>query len=155
LCVKSRLSHRYALDLSNTDAVTALADQVGWVDILVNNAGAIPSGPIEDISLEGWRRGWDLKVWGYIALTKIYWARMKERRQGPNKNTTLNPLKKKAREPFNTPTRHPGVILNDIGNSCERTDYNYVAGSSGNASLVAFTRCLGGVSMDHGVRCVA
>jgi len=92
LCVKSRLSHRYALDLSNTDAVTALADQVGWVDILVNNAGAIPSGPIEDISLEGWRRGWDLKVWGYIALTKIYWARMKERRQGPTKNKTLNPL---------------------------------------------------------------
>ena len=30
----------------------------------------------------GWRRGWDLKVWGYIALTKIYWAKMKERRQG-------------------------------------------------------------------------
>jgi NAD(P)-dependent dehydrogenase (short-subunit alcohol dehydrogenase family) len=70
-----------------------------------------------------------LKVWGYIALTKIYWAKMKERRQG--------------------------VILNDIGNSCERTDYNYVAGSSGNASLVAFTRCLGGVSMDYGVRILA
>jgi hypothetical protein len=40
-------------------------------------------------------------------------------------------------------------------NSCERTDYNYVAGSSGNASLVAFTRCLGGVSMDHVVRILA
>ncbi len=51
--------------------------------------------------------------------------------------------------------RRQGVILNDIGNSCERTDYNYVAGSSGNASLVAFTRCLGGVSMDYGVRILA
>ncbi len=30
-----------------------------------------------------------------------------------------------------------------------------MAGSSGNASLVAFTRCLGGVSMDHGVRILA
>jgi len=38
--------------------------------------------------------------------------------------------------------RRQGVILNDIGNSCERTDYNYVAGSSGNAYLVALTRCL-------------
>ena len=44
---------RYALDLSNSEAVAALAEQVGWVDILVNNAGAIPSGPIEDITLEG------------------------------------------------------------------------------------------------------
>jgi short-subunit dehydrogenase len=43
----------YALDLSNPEAVAALAEQVGWVDILVNNAGAIPSGPIEDLSLEG------------------------------------------------------------------------------------------------------
>jgi short-subunit dehydrogenase len=45
----------YALDLSNPDAVASLADQVGWVDILVNNAGAIPSGPIEDLTLEGKR----------------------------------------------------------------------------------------------------
>lgn len=43
----------YALDLSNPDAVSSLADRVGWVDILVNNAGAIPSGPIEDLTLEG------------------------------------------------------------------------------------------------------
>ena len=81
---------------------------------------------------------------------------MKERRQGALKHQNPNPPQHQNPKPPQTPSHtSPGVILNDIGNSCERTDYNYVAGSSGNASLVAFTRCLGGVSMDHGVRILA
>ena len=41
---------------------------------------------------------------------------------------------------------HGGVIVNNIGASGERGDATYIAGSTGNAALIAFTRTLGGVS---------
>ena len=47
-----------------------------------------------------------------------------------------------------------GVIINDIGNSGENWDANYIAGSTGNAALMAFTKALGGVSLDDGIRVV-
>jgi NAD(P)-dependent dehydrogenase (short-subunit alcohol dehydrogenase family) len=118
----------HAMDLSSDTAMHALADAVGDVDVLVNNAGDIPAGSIETVDDAAWRRGFDLKVFGYISLTRLYWARMKARKSG--------------------------VIINDIGNSGENFDARYIAGSSGNASLMAFTRALGGVSLDHGVRVV-
>ena len=118
----------HAMDLSSDAAMHALADAVGDVDVLVNNAGDIPAGSIETVDDAAWRRGFDLKVFGYISLTRLYWARMKARKSG--------------------------VIINDIGNSGENFDARYIAGSSGNASLMAFTRALGGVSLDHGVRVV-
>jgi NAD(P)-dependent dehydrogenase (short-subunit alcohol dehydrogenase family) len=115
-------------DLSDDAAMQALAAAAGDVDILVNNAGDIPAGPIDAVDDAAWRRGWDLKVFGYISLTRLYWARMK--------------------------ARGAGVIINDIGNSGENFDARYIAGSAGNASLMAFTRALGAVSLDHGVRVV-
>ena len=50
--------------------------------------------------------------------------------------------------------RGAGVIVNDIGNSGENWDANYIAGSTGNAAMMAFTRALGGVSLDDGIRVV-
>lgn len=96
------------------------------VDILVNNAGAIPKGDVVDLDEEGWRQGWELKVFGYINLTREYYRDMRARRGG--------------------------VIVNIIGFSSEKLDEQYVAGSSGNAALVAFTRAVGSVSLDHNVR---
>jgi NAD(P)-dependent dehydrogenase (short-subunit alcohol dehydrogenase family) len=48
--------------------------------------------------------------------------------------------------------RRSGVIINDIGNSGENWDANYIAGSTGNAALMSFTKALGGQSLDFGVR---
>jgi NAD(P)-dependent dehydrogenase (short-subunit alcohol dehydrogenase family) len=118
----------YARDLSDDAAMRALADEVGDVDVLVNNAGDIPAGPLDVVDDAAWRRGWDLKVFGYISLTRAYYERMR--------------------------AKGAGVIVNDIGNSGENFDARYIAGSSGNASLMAFTRALGGASLDHGVRVV-
>ncbi len=118
----------YARDLSDDAAMRGLADEVGDVDVLVNNAGDIPAGPLDVVDDAAWRRGWDLKVFGYISLTRAYYERMR--------------------------SRGAGVIVNDIGNSGENFDARYIAGSSGNASLMAFTRALGGASLDHGVRVV-
>jgi NAD(P)-dependent dehydrogenase (short-subunit alcohol dehydrogenase family) len=106
----------------------ALDAAVGDVDILVNNAGDIPTGPIESLDFERVRRGFALKVLGYMELTQLVYARMK--RLGH------------------------GVVINDIGNSGENWDANYIAGSTGNAAVMAFTKALGGVSLDDGIRVV-
>lgn len=57
-------------DLSLPGAIDELAKEVTSLDILVNNAGAIPPGGLLDISSERWRAAWDLKVYGYIDLTR-------------------------------------------------------------------------------------
>lgn len=118
----------HAMDLSLSQNMQRLAAAVGDVDVLINNAGEVPSGPIESLTEEDWRRGYDLKLFGYINLTREVYARMKRRRCG--------------------------VIINDIGNSGENWDANYIAGSTGNAALMAFTKALGGQSLDFGVRVV-
>ena len=118
----------HACDLSQTAVLEDLAGKCGDVDILINNAGDIPAGDLVTVDDAAWRRGWDLKVFGYIHLTRLLYPRMQK--------------------------RGSGVIVNDIGNSGENWDANYIAGASGNASLMAFTRALGGTSLDHGVRVV-
>ena len=118
----------HVMDLSRTDNVVELGKRCAGVDVLVNNAGEIPSGPIEALKEEDWRRGYDLKLFGYITLTREIYAAMK--------------------------ARGSGVIINDIGNSGENWDANYIAGSTANAALMAFTRALGGQSLDFGVRVV-
>jgi NAD(P)-dependent dehydrogenase (short-subunit alcohol dehydrogenase family) len=128
-----RAQHRVQVDLhpgdlSSTQSMIALAKAVGDVDILVNNAGDIPAGTIEALTDAEWRRGFDLKLFGYINLTREIYTRMKK--------------------------RGSGVIINDIGNSGENWDYNYVAGSTGNAALMSLTKAIGGVSLDYGVRVI-
>jgi NAD(P)-dependent dehydrogenase (short-subunit alcohol dehydrogenase family) len=50
--------------------------------------------------------------------------------------------------------RRSGVIVNVIGTAGERPAGSYIAGSMGNASLMAMTRALGAESAQHGVRVV-
>ncbi len=115
-------------DLGVAENQLAIARACSGVDILVNNAGDIPSGPLSAVSDEAWRRGFDLKVFGYVNLARELYPKMVERKHG--------------------------VIINNIGNSGENWDARYIAGSTGNASLMAFTRALGGASLDDGVRVV-
>ena len=119
----------YALDLTDRAARDGLIEQTIDVDVLVNNAGAIPSGSMDAVDDDAWRAGWELKVFGYIAMCRAYFAHMRERGHG--------------------------VIVNDVGNSGENPDFDYIAGSCGNSSLMTLTRALGGRSLDHGIRVVA
>jgi 3-oxoacyl-[acyl-carrier protein] reductase len=98
------------------------------VDILVNNAGAIPGGSIDQIDEPAWRAGWELKLYGYIGLTRLYLEKMKQRRSG--------------------------VIINIIGAGGERLDPMYIVGAVGNSGLMSLTRALGGNSPQFGVRVV-
>ena len=115
-----------ALDLSDGKNVDRLAAECADTDILVNNAGAIPGGNIAQIDEARWREAWDLKVFGYINMTRRFDALMAGRRQG--------------------------VIINILGAAGENPDFDYVAGSSGNASLMAFTRAIGGTAPRDNLR---
>ena len=117
-----------AVDLSQRGAAEALADWAGELDILVNNAGAIPGGDLLKVDEATWRSAWDLKLFGYINLSRAVYARMKARKRG--------------------------VIVNVIGAAGEKMNAAYIAGSAANASLMAFTRALGGASHADGIRVV-
>ena len=115
-------------DLRRTEDIERLAAGVGEVDVLVNNAGDIPGGTLARIDEAAWRHAWELKVFGYINLTRLFYERMK--------------------------AAGHGVIINDIGAAGERFDAGYITGAAGNAALMTFTRALGGRSLDDGVRVV-
>jgi NAD(P)-dependent dehydrogenase (short-subunit alcohol dehydrogenase family) len=118
----------HVCDLGVSENLRALARACGAIDVLVNNAGAIPGGYLADIDEQRWRTAWDLKVFGYINLTREVYAAMRE--------------------------RGSGVIVNVIGLAGERNRPEYIAGTTGNAALMAFTRALGAESVDYGVRVV-
>src|SRR3970282_772591 len=75
--------HRFrATDLSQRGSAEALAAWAGELDILVNNAGAIPGGDLLRVDEDTWRRAGDLKLFGYINLTRQVYSRMKVRGSG-------------------------------------------------------------------------
>src|SRR5207244_4469843 len=69
-------------DLSLRSEVEALGKACDDVDILVNNAGDIPPGTLEEIDSETWRNAWDVKVYGYVDLTRIVYRKMCARKSG-------------------------------------------------------------------------
>ena len=66
----------HALDLSDSTNVDTLAARCADIDILVNNAGAIPAGDIQAIDEKIWREAWDLKVFGYVNMTRRFYPLM-------------------------------------------------------------------------------
>ena len=121
-------STTYPGDFSQLSEPVALAAACRDVDILVNNAGATPTGPIERVTDADWREGLDLKVIATVNLTREIYLAMCARRSG--------------------------VIINVIGNCGERPDPEIIIGTIANTGMMGFTRALGSVSPDHGVRVV-
>ena len=116
----------HVVDLSASDAHSKMANLLLDIDILVNNAGAIPGGGLDVIDNERWRKAWDLKVYGYINTIREVLPKMVERKSG--------------------------VIVNIIGMAGAAPSYDYVCGSMANASLITFTKAVGGYSSKSGVR---
>jgi NAD(P)-dependent dehydrogenase (short-subunit alcohol dehydrogenase family) len=113
-------------DLADDAEAACLAAACADVDILVNNAGAIPAGDLARVDNATWRTAWDLKVFGFINLSRALYPAMCK--------------------------RGSGVIVNIIGTGGNRPNANFAAGSMANAALMALTTALGAESLDHGVR---
>lgn len=116
----------FVADLAVSEERERLFAAFPGIDILINNAGSIPGGDLLDISLERWSAAWQLKVFGYVHLTQLYLAAMKERRGG--------------------------VIVNIIGMAGAAPRWEYICGAAGNAALIALTRAAGAKSVDWNVR---
>src|SRR6478752_7527549 len=106
------------------DQLKALAERLRSAHQIDAATSIVDLRKPEDLS----RLAWELKVFGYINLTRMIYAQMK--------------------------AKGGGVIVNDIGAAGEKFDANYVCGSAGNAALMAFTRALGGKSMHDNIRVV-
>lgn len=115
-----------AVDLSQPAGLEQLVAAAADADILVNNAGAVPGGAVTDIDDARLRQAWDLKLFGYIALVRALLPRMEERGRG--------------------------VIANVIGSAGAAPRAEFIAGSTANAALMAFTQAIGAVSVRKGVR---
>jgi len=95
----------FPLDLSDSKSVDILAAECPETDLLVNNGGAIPRGNIAKMDEARWRTVWDLKVFGYVNMTRRFYASMAARKKG--------------------------VIINIIGLASESVQSKYITGSSG------------------------
>lgn len=115
-------------DLADARGLARLSERIAQVDVLVNNAGAIPGGGLADVDDARWRAAWDLKVFGYINLTRDALTSMM-RRGG-------------------------GVIINVIGIAGAAPRYDYLCGSMANVALMSLTRAAGAYSTTRGVRVV-
>ena len=118
----------HSVDLRDPTALRRLAEECAGIDILINNAGDIPGGTIETLDEAKWRHAWELKVYGFINLTRELYARMKARKSG--------------------------IIVNVIGMAGETHPFEYICGATANAGLAAFTKAMGKGSREHGVRVV-
>jgi NAD(P)-dependent dehydrogenase (short-subunit alcohol dehydrogenase family) len=114
-------------DLSRPEVQAALVARHGDADILVKIAGGIPPGDLLSLEDADWKRGGELKVFGQIRLMRGFYAAMK--------------------------ARGGGVIVNVIG-AGERVMPSYIAGSTGNAALIAFTRAVDTASPGDNIRVV-
>jgi NAD(P)-dependent dehydrogenase (short-subunit alcohol dehydrogenase family) len=118
--------HVHPVDLANREARDGFARECAHTDILVNCAGAIPGGSLDQVSEDAWRAAWDLKLFGYIGITRIVYDAMCRRRRG--------------------------VIINIVGAGGLSTNAGYICGGPNNAALINFTISLGGASVRYGVR---
>lgn len=115
-------------DLTSKADLNRIGEACADVDILINNAGSTPRGKLLQMDEDAWRQGWELKVFGYINLTRLIYRRMVERKTG--------------------------VVINIIGVAGELPRPEYILGCSGNSALMTFTRSLGAESVDHGIRVI-
>ncbi len=115
-----------AADLSRDAERERLFAAHGDIDILVNNAGAIPAGDLANVSMEAWRTAWELKVFGYVHLCKLYAPMMR--------------------------ARGAGTIVNIIGMGGRAVRPGYICGAAGNAALIGFTNALGAETPADNVR---
>ena len=96
---------------------TALFDHV---DILINCAGATKSGPFLELSDETWQEGFDLKFFGAVRLSRIFWPQLVERH---------------------------GSVVHIIGGMARTPNPNFAIGGSVNAALANFGKALAGLGL--------
>ena len=117
------------LDLRAPSAPGALVEAVkrefGHLDILVNNAGTTKRGDFFALTDADWEEGYALKFFAHVRLARAAWPLLKERR---------------------------GSLVAIAGTSGRKPEKQFTIGSSVNAAVAAFTKCLADLGKKDGVQ---
>ena len=99
--------------------------EFGGLDILINNAGTTKRGDFFELTDADWEDGYALKFFAHVRLARAAWPLLKERR---------------------------GALVAIGGTSGRKPDKSFTIGSSVNAAVAAFTKCLADLGKEDGVR---
>lgn len=97
--------------------VTARFDQV---DILINCAGATKSGPFLELADEIWQEGFDLKFFGAVRLSRLFWPQL---------------------------VASHGSVVHIVGGMARTPNPTFAIGGAVNAALANFGKALAGVGL--------
>ena len=126
---KGRKAAVAVLDLRREGTETTLIEVVrhefGHLDILVNNAGATQRGSFFELTDAQWQDGYALKFFAHVRLARAAWPLLKERR---------------------------GSLISIGGTSGRKPEAEFTIGSSVNAAVAAFTKCLADIGKEDGVQ---
>lgn len=118
-----------ALDLREKDApeklIAVVRREFGGLDILFNNAGATKRGDFFALTDADWEEGYALKFFAHVRLARLAWPLLKER---------------------------GGSLVAMGGTSGRKPHADFTIGSSVNAAVAAFTKCLADRGKTDGVR---
>jgi 3-oxoacyl-[acyl-carrier protein] reductase len=126
---KGRRAGIAVLDLREGGAAEKLVEQVkrelGRLDILVNNAGATKRGDFMTLTDADWADGYALKFFGHVRLVRAAWPLLKERR---------------------------GSLISIGGTGGRKPTAEFTIGSSVNAAVAAFSKCMADRGKEDGVQ---
>jgi 3-oxoacyl-[acyl-carrier protein] reductase len=126
---KGRRAAVAVLDLREKDAsdklVAATRKEFGGLDILMNNAGATKRGDFFALTDADWEDGYALKFFAHVRLARAAWPLLKERK---------------------------GCLIAMGGTSGRKPEKSFTIGSSVNAAVAAFAKCLADLGKQDGVR---
>ncbi|MEM6431100.1 MAG: SDR family NAD(P)-dependent oxidoreductase [Deinococcota bacterium] len=77
--------HAHSLDVTDPDAINALAEKIGHVDVIISNAGGVlgqVGQPVETVSTANWQALFDVNVSATFYLARAFAPSMKARRSG-------------------------------------------------------------------------
>src|SRR6266851_4411741 len=126
---KGRQAAISVLDLRAPSAPQALVEaaqrEYGGLDILVNNAGTTRRGDFFALTDADWEEGYALKFFAHVRLARAAWPLLKERR---------------------------GSLVAIAGTSGRKPEKRFTIGSSVNAAVAAFAKCLADLGKEDGVQ---
>ena len=129
ICAKGCKAGISVLDLRDPAAPKALVEAVkrefGHLDILINNAGTTKRGDFFALTEADWEEGYALKFFAHVRLSRVAWPLLKERR---------------------------GSLVAIGGTSGRKPEKQFTIGSSVNAAVAAFTKCLADLGKDDHVQ---
>ena len=94
------------------------------IDILINSAGATKGGPFLEVSDELWKEGFDLKFFGAVRLSRLFWPQLADSH---------------------------GSVIHIIGGMARTPNPNFAIGGAVNAALANFGKALAGLGLEDDV----